>query len=80
VPLVAVFLPVAWLLLTRVVPPDVERSAPRPLLDDARNAERADAARPSGSCSSCSCLTALAWVFRPLLEDLTIGGAPRSPG
>jgi solute carrier family 13 (sodium-dependent dicarboxylate transporter), member 2/3/5 len=74
-PVVAVFLPVAWLLLTRVLfPPDIDRSALRDALAPGR--------RDLGPVSAGEwvtlivfSLTATAWVLRPVLAEITIAGA-----
>lgn len=74
VPLVAVMLPLAWVVLTVVLfPPDVERSRVEGLLDGLR---------PDGPMRQAEwivfvvfCCTAVAWVLRPWLVELTIGGS-----
>jgi solute carrier family 13 (sodium-dependent dicarboxylate transporter), member 2/3/5 len=78
VPLVVVFLPVAWFLLTYVLfRPDVERHRLDRLLDDVDRGGPMQ--RSEWIVLVVFCLTALAWVFRPLLEDLTVlGGRPFS--
>jgi solute carrier family 13 (sodium-dependent dicarboxylate transporter), member 2/3/5 len=74
-PIVAVFLPLAWLAITRVLfPPDVEASDLRTVLR-AEPAEGADVRAGQVATAVVFGLTALAWVLQPVLEDLTIGGA-----
>jgi solute carrier family 13 (sodium-dependent dicarboxylate transporter), member 2/3/5 len=75
-PLTAVFLPVAWLLLTRVLfPPDVEADR----LETTFSSGGLDRPGPMHRAEWCVLavfgLTAAAWVTRPLLEDLTVAGA-----
>jgi solute carrier family 13 (sodium-dependent dicarboxylate transporter), member 2/3/5 len=78
IPLVAVFLPIAWVLLTFVLfRPDVDRSGLDRFLDDVRPSGRMQ--RAEWVVLVVFSLTAAAWVFRPLLEDITIlGGQPFS--
>ena len=74
IPLVAVFLPMAWVLLTRVLfPPDVESAR----LESALAREQVAAKVSAGEWATLIVfvVTALAWVLRPLLTDLTIAGA-----
>jgi solute carrier family 13 (sodium-dependent dicarboxylate transporter), member 2/3/5 len=74
-PLVAVFLPLSWLLLTRVLfPPDIdpERLAGITERDDIRPGPMG---RAEWTVLAVFLATAAAWVTRPLLQDLTIGGA-----
>ena len=76
IPLVAVFLPVAWVLLTRVLfPPDVDRDRLQSLLADRTLASVGPMQRAEWAVLVVFVLTALAWVFRPLLVDLTVLGA-----
>jgi solute carrier family 13 (sodium-dependent dicarboxylate transporter), member 2/3/5 len=76
IPLVAVFLPIAWFLLTFVLfRPDVERSGLDRLLDDVGPSGRMQ--RAEWVVLVVFTMTALAWVFRPLLEDVSVlGGRP----
>jgi sodium-dependent dicarboxylate transporter 2/3/5 len=77
-PIVAVLLPAAWLLVTRVLfPPDVDPA----LLARALDSEESDEADQLGPMSRGErvtmvvfVLTVLAWVTRPLLQEVTIGG------
>jgi len=75
-PIVAVFLPLAWLLLTRVLfPPDVDAARLEAVFSD----EASEAAGPMSTGEWATLVvfstTAVAWVTRPLLEDLTIAGS-----
>jgi solute carrier family 13 (sodium-dependent dicarboxylate transporter), member 2/3/5 len=77
VPVVAVFLPLAWVLLTWVLfPPDLEPGA----LEGALAGDGEDlgpVSRGEWATFVVFCLAASAWVLRPLLEDVTVlGGAP----
>jgi solute carrier family 13 (sodium-dependent dicarboxylate transporter), member 2/3/5 len=75
-PIVAVFLPLAWLLLTRVLfPPDVPAGALDDLASDRRRAELGPMARGETATLVVFVCTAAAWVLRPALEDITVGGA-----
>jgi solute carrier family 13 (sodium-dependent dicarboxylate transporter), member 2/3/5 len=75
-PLVAVFLPLAWLLITRVLfRPDVSRADLAPMLRDGALGAGGPVSRAEWAVAAVFALTALAWVFRPLLEPLTIAGA-----
>jgi solute carrier family 13 (sodium-dependent dicarboxylate transporter), member 2/3/5 len=74
VPLVVVFLPVAWVLLTRVLfPPDVERGRLAGLGADAK-AGQGPLGRAEWTVLAVFLTTASLWVTRPLWEDLAIGG------
>jgi solute carrier family 13 (sodium-dependent dicarboxylate transporter), member 2/3/5 len=76
VPLVAVFLPIAWVLLTRVLfPPDVDRERLRGLLAGRGVAPVGPMQRAEWVVFVVFICTALAWVFRPLLVDITVFGA-----
>ena len=76
VPLVVMFLPVAWLLLTRVLfPPDVDRGRLTSLLTDRSVAPVGPMQRAEWAVLVVFTCTAMAWVFRPLLVDLTVLGA-----
>jgi solute carrier family 13 (sodium-dependent dicarboxylate transporter), member 2/3/5 len=75
-PIVAVFLSLGWLVITRIMfPPDVEPGA----LDDVLSDEARDDLGPMKTGEWATfivfSLTALAWIFRPLLEDITVAGA-----
>lgn len=75
IPTIAVLLPIAWLLLTRVLfPPDVDRT----LLEAELRRQRAEPLPPPSTGEKVTFVvfvcTALAWIFRPLLNDLTIAG------
>jgi solute carrier family 13 (sodium-dependent dicarboxylate transporter), member 2/3/5 len=80
VPIVVVFLPIGWVLLTRVLfPPDIEPEALTDVLSDEARDELGSMKAGEWATFVVFSLTALAWVFRPLLEDLTIaGGQPLS--
>ena len=74
-PLVAVFLPIAWLLLTRVLfPPDVDRARLRGLLDGTAMERPGPMQRAEWVVLVVFTCTALTWIFRPLLVDWTILG------
>jgi len=75
VPLVIVFVPCAWFILTRFV----YRVEAREIPDAARLLDEAHEALPPVSVAEkrtlvVFLLTALAWIFRPLLQKLSIGG------
>ena len=76
VPLVVVFLPVTWLLLTRVLfglsrdPVEGARE-----MAQERYAGLGTMSRGEWSTLAVFCVTALAWVLRPVLVELRIGGA-----
>jgi solute carrier family 13 (sodium-dependent dicarboxylate transporter), member 2/3/5 len=75
-PVVAVFLPIAWLLLTRVLfPPDVDRDQLDRVIGEEEAEDLGPMSRGEWSTLVVFSVTVLAWVFRPLLEDLTIAGA-----
>ncbi len=75
-PIAAVFLPVAWVLLTRVLfRPDVERSAIASLVDDRALSDLGPVQRGEKVVLVVFVTTAMAWMFRPLLVDLSIAGA-----
>jgi solute carrier family 13 (sodium-dependent dicarboxylate transporter), member 2/3/5 len=72
-PLVAVLLPIAWVLLTRVLfPPDVERDRLRSLRE--RHDEQEPMHRAEWAVLVVFSLAVVAWVTRPLLEDVVVGG------
>jgi solute carrier family 13 (sodium-dependent dicarboxylate transporter), member 2/3/5 len=71
---VVVFLPIAWLVLTRLLfPPDVDRADLRSALPDQPVTRHISTGEWATFVVFVT--TALAWVFRPLLTDLSIGGA-----
>jgi solute carrier family 13 (sodium-dependent dicarboxylate transporter), member 2/3/5 len=74
VPLVIVFLPIAWVLLTTVLfPPDVEEGRLEQL--GRRGArDREPMGRAEWTVLAVFGLTAAAWVTRPLLDDIVIRG------
>lgn len=80
-PIVAVFLPLTWLLLTRVLfPPDVDTEVlDRVVSTQVADEEAGDGLGPMSRGEWVTlvvfCAAVLAWVFRPLLQDLTIAGA-----
>jgi len=75
-PIVAVFLPIAWLLLTRVLfPPDLDPGALEEWASPERRDELGTMSRGEKVTLVVFVGTALAWVTRPLLEDLTVAGA-----
>ncbi len=75
-PIVAVFLPIAWLLLTRVLfPPDVAADALAGALEPAPGDEPGPMSRGEWTTLVVFCCAVLAWILRPVLEDVTIGGA-----
>lgn len=75
-PIVAVFLPLAWLLLTRVLfRPDVDSEALAGALEPADGDEPDPMSRGEWTTLVVFCLTVAAWILRPLLEGLTIGGS-----
>ncbi len=77
-PLVAVFLPIAWLLLTRVVFPIRLRSIPgeRGLIRRELEAQ-GPMSRGEWTILIVFVLTATAWITRPLLTGLTLPGGMR---
>ncbi len=75
IPIVAAFLPLAWLLLTRVLlPPDVERGALQGALRTLRGEALGPVSRGEWATFVVFVATALAWVTRPLLVELEVGG------
>jgi len=75
-PLVAILLPIAWWFLTyRLFPPDIDRSHLAGMFDDPARAVPHRVSRAEWSVFVVFCATALAWVFRPLLEDIEVSGA-----
>jgi solute carrier family 13 (sodium-dependent dicarboxylate transporter), member 2/3/5 len=75
VPLVILFLPVAWATLTYVLfPPDIDGDALREALGPEARDDLGPMQRGEWAALGVFLATALAWVFRPLLEDLVIGG------
>jgi solute carrier family 13 (sodium-dependent dicarboxylate transporter), member 2/3/5 len=77
IPMVVVLLPVAWVLLTRVMfPPDVERERLARFSSGEDPAARTGPMQPAEwLVMAVFCLAVAAWVTRPLLEDVSIGGA-----
>ena len=74
-PLVAVFLPIAWLLLTRVLfPPDVDRERLDLVLRAEHTISLGPVSRGEIVTLAVFVVTALAWITRPLLDDLVIAG------
>jgi solute carrier family 13 (sodium-dependent dicarboxylate transporter), member 2/3/5 len=72
-PLVAVLLPIAWVLLTRVLfPPDVERDRLVSLKE--RHDEQEPMHRAEWAVLVVFSLAVVAWITRPLLEDIVVGG------
>jgi len=75
-PLVVVFVPVVWLLLTRVLYPlRVERIGAEDTLARDALAELGPMSRGERAVLVVFILTALAWIFRPLLARVAVGGA-----
>jgi sodium-dependent dicarboxylate transporter 2/3/5 len=76
VPLVVVFVPLVWLLLTRVLYPiRVRRMGTEGSFIDAALAEMGALSRGEWSVFVVFVLTAAAWIFRPLLARVEIAGA-----
>jgi len=74
-PLVAVLLPIAWVVLTFVLfRPDVERSALASLVDDRELVALGPMKVGERVVLVVFLLAAFTWVFRPLLADLTLAG------
>jgi sodium-dependent dicarboxylate transporter 2/3/5 len=74
IPIMAVFLPIAWILLTRVLfPPDVDAANLAKVIDDEARRSAEPMSRGEWATFIVFSLTVLAWVFRPLLDDLAIG-------
>jgi len=75
-PLVAVFLPIAWWLLTRVLHPlRLGRIEGGRALVRASLADLGPVSRPEWIVLGVFCLAATAWITRPLLAGLQIAGA-----
>lgn len=79
-PIVAVFLPLAWLLITRVLfRPDVDPDRLAGVLDRREDEDTSPMSRGEKITLVVFGLTVVAWVTRPLLEDIQIaGGTPFS--
>lgn len=76
VPIMAVLLPVVWYLLTYVLfPPDVGSEGLASVVSDDAHRALGPMSRGEWATFLVFTVTALAWVFRPLLDDLAIGGA-----
>jgi sodium-dependent dicarboxylate transporter 2/3/5 len=74
-PVVAVFLPLAWVLLTRVLfPPDVDPEVLAAAVGAEEREDLGPMSRGEWSTLVVFAVAVVAWVLRPLLEDLTIVG------